>query len=126
MCVAAAKQRGWIRTPNGRKFRFPMREGQHFKSHKALNSLIQGMSADEMKTAMLAMYKEGYTPALTVHDEVDITNLSKPEDFRRPVEIMLESLIMPVPSRVDLEIGPSWGEIEKCELPGLPFLYSEK
>lgn len=121
----AAKDRGYIKTPMGRKFRFPFRDGQNFKAHKALNSLIQGMAADEMKNAMLNMYKEGYMPGLTVHDEVDILNLSSPEDFRRPVEIMLESMVLPVPSRVDLEIGPNWGNITKYELEGLSFLYAD-
>ena len=126
-CQRAAKERGWIKTPMGRKFRFPYRgasEG-HYKAHKALNSLVQGLSADEMKNAMLNMYKEGFLPGLTVHDEVDIVNIDTPEGFRRPVEIMIESLAMPVPSKVDLEVGPNWGSIEKVDLPGLPFLYTE-
>src|SRR5690606_24781156 len=74
-CQRAAKERGWIKTPLGRKFRFPFRNGEHYKAHKALNSLIQGMSADEMKNAMLNMYREGFLPTLTVHDEVDICDI---------------------------------------------------
>ena len=42
-------------------------------TYKALNKLIQGSAADMTKKAMLELHKEGITPHIQVHDELDIS-----------------------------------------------------
>jgi DNA polymerase I-like protein with 3'-5' exonuclease and polymerase domains len=128
MCSKMAKTRGWIITPLGRKFHYPFKNGEHFKAHKALNSLIQGMSADQTKMSMLMMWREGLIPALTVHDEVDFANLENAESGRRIVEIMMSSMPLPVPALVDFDLGSSWGDAKKhpIKLEGLPVVYTDK
>lgn len=127
LCSKMAKQRGWIVTPLGRKFHYPFINGEHFKAHKALNSLVQGMSADETKLAMRQMYREGFLPHVTVHDEIGIGIFEHAEQARRCVEIMLTVQMTPVPSKVDLDFGKSWGDskFNPIHLEGLPVAYSE-
>ena len=80
-------------------------------TYKALNKLIQGSAADQTKKAMLNLYKEGYTPHIQVHDEL---NLSITEDQVKPIKEIMENCIeLKVPSKVDEAKGDSWGKIQK-------------
>ena len=77
-------------------------------THKALNALIQGASADLTKKAMLDMYNElGIIPHLQVHDELDF---SFKGDVKPIVEIMENCIKLEVPLKVSVEKGRSWGE----------------
>jgi DNA polymerase I-like protein with 3'-5' exonuclease and polymerase domains len=114
-CKKAAQSRGYIRTPMGRVIHFPTINGEVWKSHKALNGLIQGMSADETKRAMVMCAQAGFPCALQVHDELNFTQFSNPEDTYVVAQIMLDAMITSVPSKVDVEIGKSWGECELYE-----------
>lgn len=105
-----AVSRGYIRTPLGRVIHFPMRNGEVWKSHKAMNGLIQGMAADETKKAMLDCARAGYLPALQVHDELNFTTFESAADTKVVAQIMLDAMITSVPSKVDIEVGPNWGE----------------
>ena len=81
-------------------------------THKALNALIQGSSADMIKKAMLLLWKEGHVPHITVHDELDFTVQKdgvQPDVLR---EIMENCVELEVPLKVDVETGPNWGEIK--------------
>jgi DNA polymerase I-like protein with 3'-5' exonuclease and polymerase domains len=122
---------GAIRTLLGRKCRFPLWEpmewgvnkalpheqaiiayGQRIKragTYKGLNRLIQGSAADQAKAAMVALAKAGMTPILQVHDEVALSVRSR-EEALEGARIMAEAVRMEVPSRCDVEVGPSWGE----------------
>ena len=122
---------GAIRTLLGRKCRFPLWEpmewgvnkalpheqavieyGQRIKrsgTYKGLNRLIQGSAADQTKAAMVALAKNGFTPILQVHDEVALSVKSR-EEAQAAAEIMANAVRMEVPSRCDVEVGPSWGE----------------
>lgn len=105
-----AKRMGFIRTICGRRCRFPVDAHGNFDwCHKALNRLIQGSSADHTKTAMVAADAAGYPLQLQVHDELDLTVESR-EDGERLGEVMTECIEFKVPMKVDVEIGPSWGE----------------
>ena len=42
-------------------------------TYKALNKLIQGSAADMTKKTMVKLYKEGITPLIQLHDELDIS-----------------------------------------------------
>jgi len=122
---------GTIRTLLGRKCRFPLWEpmewgvnkalpydeaiikyGQRVKrafTYKGLNKLIQGSAADQTKAGMVALHKAGYRVLLQVHDEVALSVATKKE-AEEAAQLMIEAVRLEVPSRVDVEIGPSWGE----------------
>ena len=122
---------GAIRTLLGRKCRFPLWEpmewgvnkalpreqavmeyGQRIKragTYKGLNRLIQGSAADQTKAAMVALRKAGFAPILQVHDEVALS-VGTREEAQEAAKIMAEAVRLEVPSRCDVEVGPSWGE----------------
>ena len=79
-------------------------------THKALNALIQGASADLTKKAMLDLYTElNVVPHLQVHDEIDISYKDENE-LKKIAQIMENCVELEVPLKVTLEKGPSWGE----------------
>lgn len=78
-------------------------------TRKSLNNLVQGSAARQTKRAMLAMWREGFLPLLQMHDEVDVPVSSKAE-VTRIGDIMVETTPLVVPTVVDLEVGPTWGE----------------
>jgi len=121
---------GSIRTLLGRKCRFPLwgpvewgvnkalpREqaiieyGVRIKragTYKGLNRLIQGSAADQTKAGMVALHKAGFNLLLQVHDEIALSVKNK-EEAREAAHIMATAVNLEVPSRVDVETGPSWG-----------------
>jgi DNA polymerase I-like protein with 3'-5' exonuclease and polymerase domains len=122
---------GSIRTLLGRKCRFPLYEpvqwgvnkalpyeqaiveyGPRIKraaTYKGLNKLIQGSAADQTKAAMVALHKAGFHLMLQVHDEIALS-VNTAEEAREAAHIMATAVDLEVPSRVDVEMGPSWGE----------------
>ncbi|UQS95127.1 DNA polymerase I [Pseudanabaena phage Pam3] len=105
----AAKQ-GYILTLSGRRCRFPMKDdGEYDWLHKAFNRRIQGGSADQTKMALVAMDEAGWPLQLQVHDEVDGSVESR-KQAEEGAEIMCNVVKLHVPMKVDVEIGPSWGE----------------
>ena len=114
MCEQRAAQVGHIKTLSGRRCRFPDKEGGGWDwTHKALNRLIQGSSADQTKMAMVAVEEAGYGESvqLQVHDELDASVVDRKE-AEAIAEIMETVVTLRVPSKVDVEIGPNWGEIK--------------
>ena len=78
-------------------------------TYKALNRLIQGSAADQTKKVMVNLYKEGFIPHIQIHDELDIS-IKNEKEVDKIIEIMQNSIKLEVPTLVDVEIGPSWGE----------------
>ena len=129
-----AENVGFLRTLLGRKCRFDKWEPRTFGIHKslplvdaqreyghdlkrawtykALNRLIQGSSADMTKKAMVDLYEEGIISHIQVHDELNCS-IESPEQASRIKEVMENTVELKVPLKVDMEIGPSWGEINK-------------
>jgi len=108
-----AQQRGYIKTILGRRCRFPQKlDGSYDWTHKAINRLIQGSSADQTKRAMVEVERAGLPLQLQVHDEIDASINSRAQ-AEQIAEIMRECVKLNVPSKVDLEIGPSWGEVKE-------------
>lgn len=121
---------GAIRTLLGRRCRFPLWEpaawgvnkalpleqaivayGSRVKrayTYKGLNRLIQGSAADQTKAAMIALHKAGFSLLLQVHDEIALSVKSK-EEAQEAARIMENAVELEIPSRVDVEIGSSWG-----------------
>jgi len=129
-----AENVGFLRTLLGRKCRFDLWEPRAFGIHKALplwqaekeygrdlkrawtykalNRLIQGSSADMTKKAMVDLYEEGIVSHIQVHDELNCS-IENTEQATRIKEVMETTVELKVPLKVDAEIGPSWGEINK-------------
>lgn len=111
-----ANQVGYIKDIIGRRLHFPLKDdGTYDWAHKALNRLIQGTSATQMKMALVAIDAEGYFLQLQVHDEAN-GSYGSVEEALKVGKIMKEcvySILEPlVPFHVDTECGKSWGELE--------------
>lgn len=109
------KKDAFLTTLSGRRCRFPRDEHDNVDwTHKSLNRLIQGSAADQTKSAMVEADKAGFKLQLQVHDELDLTIYNRSEAFEL-ADIMRNTVQLAVPSKVDIEIGGSWGAIEKIE-----------
>jgi DNA polymerase I-like protein with 3'-5' exonuclease and polymerase domains len=128
--IERASGPGSIRTLLGRRCRFPLWEpiqwginkalpyaeayneyGPRIKramTYKGLNRLIQGSAADQTKAAMVALSEAGYDLMLQVHDEIALCVETR-EEAEEAAKIMEHAVELEVPSRVDVEIGESWG-----------------
>ena len=78
-------------------------------TYKALNRLIQASAADMTKKAMVDIHKMGIIPLIQIHDEIAVS-VSSREQVNAIVHAMENAVKLGVPSKVDVEIGPSWGE----------------
>ncbi|MSP13351.1 MAG: DNA polymerase I [Chloroflexi bacterium] len=124
-----AARQGYISTLMGRRRYFP--ELSHEKpvplsmrmaaEREAINMPIQGTAADIVKVAMLRLHRELKNRnlrsrlLLQVHDELV---LEAPEDEIQlliPVvrEAMEQAYTLDVPLKVEIGVGPNWGEIEE-------------
>jgi len=132
--INRASRKGVIRTVLGRRCRFdkwepnkygswkPMTYQEAYAEHgpaikraftyKALNKLIQGSAADQTKAAMVALAEEGILPMIQVHDELDVSVESE-DQAKMITEIMQDCVKLEVPSVVDAEFGPNWGEAKQ-------------
>lgn len=121
---------GAIRTLLGRRCRFSLWEPVQWGVHKALpyeqaisdygprikraytykglNRLIQGSAADQTKAAMVALHKAGFNILLQIHDEIALSVKNK-EEAQEASEVMKQATKLMVPSKVDVEIGETWG-----------------
>ena len=111
-----AAKYGFIITAGGRKLNFEENvdaSGYGF-TYRALNRLIQGSSADQMKRAMVDVDKEvpEFWMQLQVHDELDgsVTDIKA---AKRAADIMRNSTTSTVPFKVDIDLGPNWGYLEE-------------
>lgn len=137
-CMRVANDRGYIKTILGRRRRFdlfgprkwtegvvPLPKTQALEKfgapvvryfvHKAMNSLIQGSSADMIKKAMVDLYDEGIISHITIHDELD-NSIESMKQARIIRDMMLCSVKIDVPLKVDVELGPSWGEAKEVSI----------
>jgi DNA polymerase I-like protein with 3'-5' exonuclease and polymerase domains len=57
----------------------------------------------------VALHKAGFNLLLQVHDEIALSVRSR-DEAREAADIMARAVTLEVPSRVDVEVGPSWGE----------------
>lgn len=139
-----AETRGYIKTLAGRRKRFNLWGPKQFTrgvvpkkkeeamiefeypivryfTFRAMNSLIQGSCADMLKLAMIDVHNAGYTPSLTVHDELDFVDLVEERQVKEINDIMVNCLNnhgmgITVPLLVDCYLGKSWGEAKKVKV----------
>jgi DNA polymerase I-like protein with 3'-5' exonuclease and polymerase domains len=134
--IEVANDRGFVRTVLGRRRRFNEWEAVNWSKsrgrkmrdrdaaiaewgvvrramvHKALNSIVQGSAADQMKKAMLEIRKQGFRMLITLYDETG-TSVKRPEDGKIIKEIMENAIPFEVPHYVPPAIGPNWGETKE-------------
>ena len=128
-----ASETGAVKTIGGRKCRFNLYEPKSYglflaltekeyimehgslssarraMTYKALNRLIQGSAADQVKIAMINCYKAGHIPMLQIHDELCF-NIESESDEKNIINVMENSVELEVPNKVDVAIGDNWGE----------------
>ena len=108
-CEKRAAAVGYITTILGRRCRFPTDQyGNYDWTHKGFNRLIQGGGADQTKTAMVECDREGFDIILQVHDEIPF-DVADEHEAERAAEVMRTCVPLQLPSKVDIEIGESWG-----------------
>ena len=61
------------------------------------------------KKAMIDLHREGITPHIQVHDELDISVDNNADKIK---DIMESAVELEVPNKVDYESGPNWGTIK--------------
>jgi DNA polymerase I-like protein with 3'-5' exonuclease and polymerase domains len=133
-CIAAANERGYIRTILKRRRRFldwepayghghgaPIRDRAMAESlygqvrrafvRKALNSYAQGSSADQMKKALIDLDDAGLCPQIQVYDEVD-GSYADAATMRVVKQIMEQAVTCSIPFLVEPELGTSWANLE--------------
>lgn len=113
-----ANAQEFVRTISGRRCRFERVNGRLMGTHKALNRIVQGSAADQMKYAMLDLFREGKRILISVHDEIDV---SIPKgDYKELSEIsdIMNSCVegLGVPFVADVEVGPTWGDAKEIDL----------
>lgn len=77
--------------------------------YKAGNALIQGSAADMIKQALLDEGECGYTPYLTVHDEIN-DGVENAKQHKELTDIMVNAIKLVVPLKVDAFLKNNWGE----------------
>ena len=60
---------------------------------------------------MIDLHKEGITPHIQVHDELDIS-VTNDLEANRIKDIMENAVELEVPNKVDYESGDNWGNIK--------------
>jgi DNA polymerase I-like protein with 3'-5' exonuclease and polymerase domains len=111
-----AAQNGFVNTISGRRLHFKTRDnGTYDWLHKAMNRVIQGTSADQMKQALVDIDRAGYYLQLQVHDESNssVSTHAEAIEIGRIMSASANKFVEPrLPFSTDVECGPSWGEIK--------------
>lgn len=77
-------------------------------THKALNALIQGGSADQGKLALLALSElKDSVLHFPVHDEAN-SSVASPEVAQKGKKLAEECVTLNVPTKCDLDLGGHW------------------
>ena len=121
--IKDARQKGYITTLLGRRRYLPDINSQNrgireFAERTAINTPIQGTSADLIKVAMITIFeifKQKNLKAkmlVQVHDELifDVPKAEVPEVKKFVKEIMEGALKLKVPIRAQVSIGSNWAE----------------
>lgn len=130
-CMQVANERGFVRTILGRKRRFDFYEPVTFQRgkfpikgkkaaqkaygyvkraslHKAMNSVIQGSAAEQMKKALVMLHKEKINLLVTLYDEVG-ASVGSEKEAKIIKEIMENAIPFEVPHLMDYKLLPNWG-----------------
>jgi DNA polymerase I-like protein with 3'-5' exonuclease and polymerase domains len=137
-CKRVADERGFVKTLLGRRRRFdeyenaaygatwepPLRKEaaadrwpriRRAATYRALNSIVQGTSAEMTKLALRDLVKAGFEPMITLHDETDLS-VSSVEEAQAARAIMETALKLDIPIVADGWIGDDWSGKNKVIL----------
>ena len=138
-CSGVAERRKYVRTIIGRRRNFNLYGSARWKAgmipkhyddavvewgpavkqyftHKAMNSVIQGTAADILKQNMVDLYEAGFTPHLSIHDELVFSVQYDRDDPIREIKHIMEhptGIELKVPLRADIKVGDNWGQMKK-------------
>ncbi|MDQ1283858.1 MAG: polymerase [Patescibacteria group bacterium] len=119
----SARKLGYVETEMGRRRYIPEINSPNFQvqsaaERMAINMPIQGMSADIVKLAMVAVFTNyeantNIRMILQVHDEIILEVKEEiAEEVGRKVKEIMESVYkLSVPLVVDVKVGDNWGEV---------------
>lgn len=77
-------------------------------TYRALNRIIQGGAARQVKKSMVDCWNEGYIPLLQIHDELAFSHSNEQEGLKIN-EIMRDAVKLSVPMAADSDYGINWG-----------------
>lgn len=118
-----ARKNGYVETLLGRRRNIPEINSPNFQiasgaERMAINMPIQGLAADIMKLAMIAVssnYKKNTAVRilLQIHDEIILeVKTEEAESVAKKVKELMENVYpLSVPLIADVKIGDNWGEI---------------
>lgn len=132
-CMEIADQRGFVKTVLGRRRRFDMWEPPYFQRgmfpikgkaaaiakygkvrrahlHKAMNSVIQGSAAEQMKKALVALYSERIPLLITLYDEIG-ASIQSERQAKLIKEVTENAIEFTVPQVMEYKLMKSWGEL---------------
>jgi DNA polymerase I-like protein with 3'-5' exonuclease and polymerase domains len=130
-CMEVADSRGYVKTVLGRRRRFDLWEPPHFQRgkfpikgketamaaygavrrahlHKAMNSVVQGSAAEQMKKALVLLWKERITLLVTLYDEIG-ASITSEREAKLIKEITENAIEFKVPHLMDYKLLKSWG-----------------
>ena len=119
----SAKKDEFVETETGRRRYLAEINSPNFMvqagaERMAINMPIQGLAADIMKLAMIAVYNsfknnEGVKMILQIHDEIilEVKEEIAQEIAKKTKEIMEKVYSLNVPLVVDVKVGRNWGEL---------------
>lgn len=119
----SARQNEFVETETGRRrylaeINSPNFMVQAAAERMAINMPIQGLTADVMKLAMIAVYNYFKNDSkvkmiLQIHDEIilEVAEDRAQEVTKKTQEIMEKVYSLSVPLTVDVKIGNNWGEL---------------
>ncbi|MDO8751821.1 MAG: DNA polymerase, partial [Dehalococcoidia bacterium] len=122
---ALVRQRGYVETMLGRRRYIPEINHSNFQVRQAaermaINMPVQGTAADLIKIAMIRIHARMKAQAvhsrmlLQVHDELIFEVPPQEMEHMKAIvqELMASAMTLDVPLKVDLKIGPTWGDLE--------------
>jgi len=130
-CIEVAEQRGFVKTVLGRRRRFDMWEPPYFQRgkfpikgreaaiakygsvrraslHKAMNSIVQGSAAEQMKRALVQIHAERIPLLITLYDEIGASIQSGQQSVMIK-EITENAIQFTVPQVMEFKVMDSWG-----------------
>ncbi len=126
--AAEAKRTGFVTTFAGRRRLLPELAASNphlrgFAERAAVNTPVQGGSADIIKKAMVRLFAElkhskDIFMLLQVHDELvfEVRREKLPEAAVLIRKEMEQAYTLAVPLKADLKVGPNWRDMEKYEV----------
>lgn len=109
---ARAEMMGYVLTILGRRVRFQQYGNEFARTHKALNSVIQGSAADQLKKAIVMLRRMNIIVPLIVHDEGDLSVLRGSTEFIAKIkQVMEEAVPLSMPVIAELKMGADWGAV---------------